>query len=318
MGDGVVTGDEGTATPQAAWSGGLGMVRLDERRVERVSWLWEGRVPLGKVALVVGDPDVGKSFVLLDLAARVSRGEGVPPETGPGRPRGVLLLCADDDVDDTVLPRLVACGADLCRVVWVSSLVEEPATPQAAGGPGVRRGSAPDTRRPLTADRLPQSGGEGGMIEEWTATPQAAGERRMVSLGRDVGRLEAAARAMGDCGLIVIDPVSAYLGGTDSNSNVEVRRVLWRLGEMARSLGTAVVLVSHHRKAGAASVLHRAIGSLAFTAASRVVLAVVEDPAVGGRKLLLPVKMNLLPASSGRAFRIEEGRVAWEPEAVPL
>lgn len=140
----------------------------------------------------------------------------------------------------------------------------------------------------------------------------------MVSLGRDVGRLEAAALAMGDCGLIVIDPVSAYLEGTDSNSNGEVRRVLWRLGEMARSLGAAVVLVSHHRKAGAASVLHRAIGSLAFTAASRVVLAVVEDPAVGGRKLLLPVKMNLLPASSGRAFRIEEGRVAWEPDAVSL
>ena len=40
---------------------------------ERLQWLWPGRIPLGKVTVIAGDPGLGKSLVTLDLAARVSR-----------------------------------------------------------------------------------------------------------------------------------------------------------------------------------------------------------------------------------------------------
>ena len=55
---------------------------IDAVRREPLRRLWEGRIPLGKVSLLAGDPALGKSFVTLDLAARVSRGEGGPPERG--------------------------------------------------------------------------------------------------------------------------------------------------------------------------------------------------------------------------------------------
>ena len=85
-----------------------------------VRWLWKHRIPLGKVSLLTGDPGLGKSFFTLDLAARVSRGLGVPPEPGLDQPASVLLLAADDDPADTLRPRLAAASADLDRIHFIS------------------------------------------------------------------------------------------------------------------------------------------------------------------------------------------------------
>jgi hypothetical protein len=97
------------------------LLRLDKCRERNLVWLWDQRIPLGKATLLVGDPDSGKSFLALDLAARVSRGLGVPPEPGLETPGQVLLLCADDDVEDTILPRLQAAEADLGRIAILST-----------------------------------------------------------------------------------------------------------------------------------------------------------------------------------------------------
>lgn len=80
-----------------------------------VSWLWPGRMPLGRMALTVGRPGAGKSFLVSYLAANVSRGR--PWVDGSLCPQGsVLLLCAEDDAADTIVPRLMAHDADLSRV----------------------------------------------------------------------------------------------------------------------------------------------------------------------------------------------------------
>lgn len=88
---------------------------------EQVRWWWRGRLALGKLTVLEGDPDVGKSTILLDLAARVSTGrempDGTPAPEGPGDV--VILAAAEDGLADTVVPRLLAAGADLTRVhVW--------------------------------------------------------------------------------------------------------------------------------------------------------------------------------------------------------
>jgi hypothetical protein len=140
----------------------------------------------------------------------------------------------------------------------------------------------------------------------------------LLSLSSDIERLEGALEEVSNCRLIVVDPISAYLRGVDGNNNVTVRQLLLKLAGVARRHGAAMLLVSHRRKAAAASAMHRAIGSLAFTAVARVVLLVTADPAVAGRRLLLPVKMTLQTAATGRAFAIEEGQVVWEPEPVPF
>src|SRR5690606_33457029 len=131
-------------------------------------------------------------------------------------------------------------------------------------------------------------------------------------------RLEQALAELRDCRLVIVDPISAYLRGVDTYNDVSVRQHLLKLSDLAERFGAAFLLVSHQRKAGAPTAMYRAIGSLAFTAVARVVLMVAADESVAGRRLLLPVKMTLQTAATGRAFGIEEGRVVWEPEPVPF
>jgi AAA domain len=85
--------------------------------VEPVRWLWPGRIPLGKITALDGDPGVGKSTLTLTLAAKVTTGS---PFSDQARPEigDVILLSAEDEIGDTIRPRLEAAGADLGRC-WV-------------------------------------------------------------------------------------------------------------------------------------------------------------------------------------------------------
>src|SRR5947199_5192243 len=81
-----------------------------------IEWLWPGRLALGKLSLLEGDPGLGKSLISLDLCARLSRGLPFPDGSGGGEPCNCLVLNAEDGEADTVRSRLVALGADLDRV----------------------------------------------------------------------------------------------------------------------------------------------------------------------------------------------------------
>jgi len=94
-----------------------GVVRLADVAPEETRWLWPGRIPMGKLSVLDGDPNVGKSTVCLDLAARVSTGSSLPEQLQGNDPRGVVILTAEDGLADTVRPRLEAAGGDPSRVV---------------------------------------------------------------------------------------------------------------------------------------------------------------------------------------------------------
>jgi hypothetical protein len=100
------------------------VLRLAEVTPRTVRWLWPGRVPLGKLTVLDGDPGVGKSTVVLDLAARVSRGATLPDDSHGDLdgPASVVLLCSEDSLADTIRPRLEAARADLTRVVAVTAV----------------------------------------------------------------------------------------------------------------------------------------------------------------------------------------------------
>lgn len=82
---------------------------------ERVDWLWSGYLPKGKLAILDGDPGLGKSTVAIDIAARVSRGLAMP-DGSAGVTGYVLVHSAEDGAADTIRPRLDAAGADTNRV----------------------------------------------------------------------------------------------------------------------------------------------------------------------------------------------------------
>jgi putative DNA primase/helicase len=91
------------------------LLRMADVEAQDVSWLWPGRLPFGRLRLLVGRPGEGKSFATLDWAARVSNGsdwpDGSPCESG-----SVLLVSAEDDPGDTIRPRLDAHDADSTKI----------------------------------------------------------------------------------------------------------------------------------------------------------------------------------------------------------
>jgi hypothetical protein len=97
---------------------------VDDVQETAIRWLWPGRVPLGRITMLVGRPGEGKSFLTTDMAARVTRGLSWPD--GTDCPDGsVLVISAEDDPRDTIRPRLRAHGADLKRV-HLFSMVRRP------------------------------------------------------------------------------------------------------------------------------------------------------------------------------------------------
>ncbi len=82
----------------------------------KVRWLWPGYLPFSKLALWAGNPDLGKSLLTLDIAARTSTGKAMPFETKGRKPGDVMIASTEDDIDDTILPRLEVAGADVNRI----------------------------------------------------------------------------------------------------------------------------------------------------------------------------------------------------------
>jgi hypothetical protein len=82
-----------------------------------IVWLWEGVIPRGMVSLIGGKQGLGKSFLICDIAARISTGRPMPDGVGTA-PGNVLLLAREDDASCVLRPRLRAAQADLERVCW--------------------------------------------------------------------------------------------------------------------------------------------------------------------------------------------------------
>lgn len=236
---------------------------------ESMHWLWPGRIPLGKLTLLAGDPGLGKSFLTLDLAARLSRAHDLPDARNPfGVPVRSVILSAEDDPADTIRPRLDSMGADPSMIYAVR---------------GVRYGPR--------GERMPR-------------------------LDRDLYLIEQAIKRFPGVRLIVVDPISAYLGDADANSNAEVRTLLGAMAAIASTNKIAIVLVTHLNKSQQTRTMYRAMGSLAFTAAARVVLAVVKDTVDPDRRILAPVKANVAARTDALAYRLTDGRVAFEPATI--
>jgi putative DNA primase/helicase len=248
---------------------------------EKIEWLWPGRLARGKHTCIAGEPGTGKSQLSIAIIAAVTTAAEWPCSEGQAPLGNVIILCAEDGAADTIVPRLLAAGADLNRVHIVSA---------------VRDGDS----------------------------------SRALNLQHDLHLLEKKIAEVGDVALVVVDPVSSYLGKTDSHKNSEVRGVLEPLSEMAERTRVAILSVTHFSKAGAnntTKALHRFIGSIAFTGAPRAAFAVIEDAEHDGRRLFLHAKNNLTRPPQGLAFRLGQclvgngivaSHILWDAEPVAI
>jgi hypothetical protein len=215
--------------------------------------------------LLVGDPGLGKSWITLDLAARLSAGRAMPDDAPAVPPGDVILLSAEDGLADTIRPRLDALGADVARIHHLAVL---------------RAGDA----------------------------------ERAVQL-TDIAALECAIRETG-ARLIVIDPIAAYLGSTDAHRDAEVRGLMAPLAALAELTDAAILGVMHLAKSTQRPAIYRAVGSIAFAAAARTVLAVAADPERDDRRIMAAVKSNLAASPAALAYTLNDGRLVWAAEPV--
>jgi DNA polymerase I-like protein with 3'-5' exonuclease and polymerase domains len=214
--------------------------------IEDYDWVWPSRFALKKIRLVVGLPDEGKGLAVSDIAARITRGAPWPCDEGQAPIGNVILLSAEDDIADTIAPRLLAAGADLSRITILK------------------------------------------MVHESNA-------ERMFSLVTDLSALRQKITEIGNVVLIIIDPVTAYLGvgKVDSFRATDVRAVLSPLKELAEELRVCVLGIMHfNKKIDVTNVLLRISDSLAYGAAARHVYAVINDPD-NQRRLFVRGKNNL-------------------------
>jgi hypothetical protein len=251
----------------------LRSIRASDVDMAAIEWMWANRFALGKLGLLVGLPDEGKGQILCYIAAQVTRaGPGHWPCNEGTAPKGnVILLTAEDALDDTVAPRLEAAGADRTRIEIVQMVHDQ------------------------------------------------QDSERMFSLHTDLTLLRAKIAEVGNVALVLIDPISAYLGvgKVDSYRTTDVRAVLGPVVKLAEELNIAVIGVMHfNKKTDVVNVLLRISDSLAFGATARHVYAVVDDPN-NDRKLMVRAKNNNVKKSDDQtlAFSFNSREVGHDPKS---
>ena len=98
---------------------GLQMIKMSEIQSQEVSWLWYPFIPYGKLTIIQGDPGDGKTTLVLNIAAWLSKGEGLDSDMKLSEPVNVIYQSAEDGLADTVKPRLELAGADCERILVI-------------------------------------------------------------------------------------------------------------------------------------------------------------------------------------------------------
>lgn len=233
----------------------LKLINMSDVQAEKIKWLWYPFIAYGKMTIVQGDPGDGKSTLVLNIAAKLSRGGRLEPEMNIDKPVNVIYQTAEDGLADTVKPRLEQAGADCSRI----SIIDE-------------------SEKSLS------------MIDE---------------------RIEKAIIAA-EAGLLILDPIQAYLGGgTDMNRANEARELTKRLGGIAERTGCAIVLIGHMNKGSGAKAAYRGMGSIDFFAVARSVMLVGRIEGQPDMRAVIQIKNNLAPFGHPKAFELTQDGFHW-------
>jgi RecA-family ATPase len=251
----------------------LKLINMDTVEVEQIEWLLYPFIPYGKVTIIQGDPGEGKTTMVLQIIAKLTRGEPILPvnSTKDKRtnidseggtvdtenaennallqqleaPVNVIYQTAEDGLGDTIKPRLLAAGADCTKVMVID-----------------------DSEQPLT-------------MEEAIIQTKAR--------------------------MVVLDPIQGFLGAeVDMHRANEIRPLMKRIAVLAEKYHCAIILIGHMNKNSNGKSSYRGLGSIDFQAAARSVLIVgriKDEPEV---RVVCHTKSSLAPEGKAIAFRLDK------------
>ena len=255
----------------------LKLINMDSVEVEQIEWLLYPFIPYGKVTIIQGDPGEGKTTMVLQIIAKLTRGEPILPVTDTTKekrsdeadsentdsdvegniqeqssisPVNVIYQTAEDGLGDTIKPRLLAAGADCSKVLVID-----------------------DSDLPLTMSDI--------RLEEAIVQTKAK--------------------------MVVLDPIQGFLGAeVDMHRANEIRPLMKRVAMLAEKYHCAVILIGHMNKNSNGKSSYRGLGSIDFQAAARSVLIVgrvKDEPEV---RVVCHTKSSLAPEGTSIAFRLDK------------
>lgn len=107
---------------------GLKLINMETVEVEQVEWLLYPFIPYGKVTIIQGDPGEGKTIMVLQIIAKLTKGEKVLSDTSADENKiqeqnieavNVIYQTAEDGLGDTIKHRLIEAGADCSKVLAI-------------------------------------------------------------------------------------------------------------------------------------------------------------------------------------------------------
>ena len=258
----------------------LKLINMDSVEVEQIEWLLYPFIPYGKVTIIQGDPGEGKTTMVLQIIAKLTRGEPIFPvtdttmkikekrsdevdsgndgldgednmqEQSSMSPVHVIYQTAEDGLGDTIKPRLLAAGADCSKVLVID-----------------------DSDQSLTMTDV--------RLEEAIVQTKAK--------------------------MVVLDPIQGFLGAdVDMHRANEIRPLMKRIAVLAEKYHCAVILIGHMNKNSNGKSSYRGLGSIDFQAAARSVLIVgrvKDEPEV---RVVCHTKSSLAPEGTSIAFRLDK------------
>lgn len=245
---------------------------MESVKVEQIEWLLYPFIPFGKVTIIQGDPGEGKTTMVLQIIAKLTRGEPillnqksqkeaqkdneknlkqeVLPQDNPMQPVNVIYQTAEDGLGDTIKPRLLAAGADCSRVLVID-----------------------DREQPLT----------------------------MLDVRLEEAIMQTKAR------MVVLDPIQGFLGtDVDMHRANEIRPLMKRVAVLAEKYHCAIILIGHMNKNSNGKSSYRGLGSIDFQAAARSVLIVGRLKDEPELRVMCHVKSSLAPEGKSVAFRLDK------------
>ena len=248
------------------------MINMESVKVEQIEWLLYPFIPFGKVTIIQGDPGEGKTTMVLQIIAKLTRGEPillnkksqkeaqqdseenlkqeVLSQDNSIQPVNVIYQTAEDGLGDTIKPRLLAAGADCSRVLVID-----------------------DREQPLT----------------------------MLDVRLEEAIMQTKAR------MVVLDPIQGFLGtDVDMHRANEIRPLMKRVAVLAEKYHCAIILIGHMNKNSNGKSSYRGLGSIDFQAAARSVLIVGRLKDEPETRVMCHVKSSLAPEGKSVAFRIDK------------